>query len=56
MANSPKPIKAELQREALAWAEFLYDEYMLAKHKQLLLSKQHTKIEADKSSGKEGQT
>ncbi len=45
MATQPKPTKAELQRETLAWAEFLYDEYMLKKHKQLLLSRQNTTID-----------
>jgi hypothetical protein len=30
---------------ARAWAEFLYDEYTLEKHKQLLLGKEDTTME-----------
>ena len=43
-----KPSKAELSEQALAWAEFLYDEYVLEKHKQLLLEGQQPNIEVDK--------
>lgn len=54
MAQQPKPTKKELQQAALAWAEFLYDEYMLKKHKQLLLGKPDKKIEVVNQGG-EGQ-
>ena len=40
-----KPSKAEVSEQALAWAEFLYDEYLLEKHKQLLLAGQQHKME-----------
>ena len=44
----PKPSKAELSKQALAWAEFLYNEYLLEKHKQLLLEGKQPKIGVDK--------
>lgn len=40
-----EPPKDEVKLAAMAWAEFLYDEYMLEKHKQLLLSEQDTTME-----------
>lgn len=40
--------REEVQEACLAWAEFLYDEYMLNKHKQLLLDNQDSKMESDK--------
>ena len=45
------PTKAELSEQTLAWAEFLYDEYMSVKHKQLLLTDKNTTIS---STNKEG--
>ena len=44
-ASSQKPTKEEIKLAAVAWAEFLYDEYCLDKHKQLLLGKNSTTIE-----------
>lgn len=38
----------EVTQAALAWAEFLYDEFMLRKHKQLLLDKQRSTLDSDK--------
>lgn len=44
-SNKPKHAsKQEVRAAAMAWAEFLYDEYMLKKQKQLLLSEKDTKI------------
>ncbi len=43
----PEPSRDEVRLEALAWAEFLYDEYMLKKHKQLLLDNQDFKIDSN---------
>jgi len=40
----PEPPKDEVTLAAMAWAEFLYDEYILAKHKQLLLDKRDITI------------
>jgi hypothetical protein len=34
-----------MEQAARVWAEFLFDEYMLEKHKQLLLAKQDTTME-----------
>jgi hypothetical protein len=45
----------ELRKEALAWAEFLYDEYMLQKQKQLLLDKAHKKIRKAKTGGRKSE-
>ncbi len=50
-SHSPDGSKELVQQQALAWAEFLYDEYMLEKHKQLLLDSQHSKIQVDKPGG-----
>ena len=47
-AGESTPSKQEVTQAALAWAEFLYDEYMLKKHKQLLLYKQQYTLGADK--------
>ena len=47
--------KQEVTTAALAWAEFLYDEFMLKKHKQLLSNEQDTTIER-KEQGGEGNT
>ena len=44
----PEPSEEDMKLAVLAWAEFLYDEYMLVKHKQLLLDKQQTKIDSSK--------
>lgn len=44
-ASSQKPTKEEVKLAAMAWAEFLYDEYCLDKHKQLLLAEKHRTIE-----------
>jgi hypothetical protein len=49
----PEPSKRELSQAALAWAEYLYDECTLEKHKQLLSSEQNTTIE-EKQQGGEG--
>ena len=49
----PEPSKSELSQAALAWAEYLYDEYTLETHKQLLSSEQNTTIE-EKQQGGEG--
>jgi len=48
--NTPAS-KQEISTAAIAWAEFLYDEFMLAKHKQLLLNKQDKKIVGAKQGG-----
>jgi hypothetical protein len=42
----------ELKKASLAWAEFLYDEYMLNKQKKLHLSKAHKKIKKAKTGGR----
>lgn len=47
--------KQEVTTAAMAWAEFLYDEFMLKKHKQLLSVEQDKKIEP-KQQGGEGNT
>lgn len=52
MSDVSKPSKEELRQAALAWAEFLYDEYMLKKRKQLLLDCQDKTIERTKQGGK----
>ncbi len=52
VAAQPEPSKQEVTQAALAWAEFLYDEYMLKKHKQLLLDKRHTTIKGSKKVGR----
>ncbi len=49
-AKQPDPTNLEVSRAALAWAEFLYDEYMLKKHEQLLLDKRQSTLEAHKES------
>lgn len=54
MATQPKPTKAELQREALAWAEYLYDLYVETKHKQLHLPSQDKKIQTSNKRGNGG--
>ena len=51
-SNKPKQSsKQEVRAAAMAWAEFLYDEYMLQKQKRLLLSYKDTKIEPKKQGG-----
>jgi hypothetical protein len=45
----------ELCKEALAWAEFLYDEYMLNKQKKLHLDKAHKKIKKAKTGGQKSE-
>lgn len=53
-SSSSKPKQAskpEVQAAAMAWAEFLYDEYMLRKQKQLLLKSKDTKIEPKQQGG-----
>ena len=40
--------REEVQEASLAWAEFLYDGYMLSKHKQLHLDNPDFKMESDK--------
>ncbi len=51
MSHKPKPMPdrkpsmEEKRAAAKAWARFLYDEYMLEKHKQLLLDKQDKTME-----------
>jgi hypothetical protein len=45
----------ELRKEALAWAEFLYDEYMLNKQKKLHLSKSGKKIKKAKTGGRKSE-
>ncbi len=47
-ARKPELSTMEISQAALAWAEFLYDEYMFKKHKQLLLDKQQYTLDADK--------
>lgn len=47
-AGDHTPSEQEVTRAALAWAEFLYDEFMLKKHKQLLLDKQRSTLGTDK--------
>lgn len=52
-SNKPKlASKEEVMSAAIAWAEFLYDEYMFNKHKQLLLDEKGKKIEKNKVEGK----
>lgn len=41
-----EPSKQEVSQAVLAWAEFLYDEYMLKKHKQLLLDKRRSTLDS----------
>jgi len=48
-----KASKQEVHTAAMAWAEFLYDEYMLEKHKQLLLNEQDTKIKSKEQGGED---
>ena len=54
MPRKPKPVKSspptleEKRAAAKAWARFLYDEYMLEKHKQLQLDKQDKTMESNK--------
>lgn len=43
--------KQEVRAAAMAWAEFLYDEFILEKHKQLLLDEQDTTIELKQQGG-----
>ncbi len=43
--NSDQP-QRDVSQAALAWAEYLYDEYMNMKHKQLLLSEQSPTIDS----------
>jgi len=43
--SNQKPTNEEVKLAAMAWAEFLYDEYCLDKHKQLLLGKKRRTIE-----------
>jgi hypothetical protein len=51
MPRKPKPVKSspptleEKRTAAKAWARFLYDEYMLEKHKQLLSKPTDKKME-----------
>ena len=52
MAPESEPTKQELQHAALAWADYLYDEFMLKKHKQLLSVEQDKKIEPKQQGGK----
>ena len=40
-----KPTKEEVRLAAVAWAEFLYDEYCIDKQKQLILNKKRTTME-----------
>ena len=40
-----RPTKEEVKLAAMAWAEFLYDEYCLDKKKQLILGEKHITIE-----------
>jgi hypothetical protein len=47
-AKQNAPSRQEVSRAALAWAEFLYDEYMLKKHKQLLLDKRRSTLDSYK--------
>ncbi len=47
-AGIPEPSRQEVSQAALAWAEFLYDEYMHKKHKQLLLDKRQSTLDTDK--------
>lgn len=43
----------EPQAAALAWAEYLYDQYMLNKHKQLLLNNTDINIDVYKEGSNE---
>jgi hypothetical protein len=45
VAPNPKPSDAEARLAAIAWAEFLFDEYQLEKQKQLTLSKENVTVE-----------
>ena len=47
----PQPSKAEVSEQALAWAEYLYDEYVSSKHKQLLLTERDTTIKKRTNEG-----
>lgn len=49
---SQKPTKEEVKLAAMAWAEFLYDEYRLEKQNKLLLSEKRTKMEKLTNHGK----
>lgn len=44
--NTIEDSEANISPEAMLWAEFLYDEYLLYKHKQLLLDSESSKIDA----------
>jgi hypothetical protein len=44
-APNPKPADDEVRLAAIAWAEFLYEEYQLEKQKQLTLSKENVTVE-----------
>jgi hypothetical protein len=45
----------ELKKDSLDWAEFLYDEYILAKQKKLHLDKAHKKIKKAKTGGRKSE-
>jgi hypothetical protein len=55
MSEPSQPItsltKPEISEQALAWAEFLYDEYVIKKHKQLLLDNPDTTIKGRTNKG-----
>ena len=51
-SSGPDASQEEVSAAALAWAEYLYDEYVLAKHKQLLLANQNTTIPRHVNKGK----
>jgi hypothetical protein len=45
----------ELKKASLAWAEYLYDEYMLQKQNKLHLDKAHKKIRKAKMGGRKSE-
>jgi hypothetical protein len=55
MSEPSQPVtsltKPEISEQALAWAEFLYDEYVIKKHKQLLLDNPDTTIKGRTNKG-----
>ena len=51
--NSDQQNKPPVSKEALAWAEFLYEEYMQSKHKQFLSSSKRKTMDLDKKGSDE---
>jgi len=50
--NSDQQNKSPISKEALAWAEFLYEEFMRDKHKQFSSRSKSKIIEAHKRGNK----